>query len=237
MIRTLIVAIYLVLYVALVAPWFLLHAALTGNADLLYRVGVAGARFALRLGGIRVRVEGREHVPAGVCVFVANHTSNVDPPAVVGAIPKRVALLAKHTLFRVPILGQAMRLGDFVPVNRANLEAARASVDEAIRRLRGGLSFLVYPEGTRSPDGRLRPFKKGSFVMAVQAGAPIVPISVAGAQRVMRKGGSAIHPGEIVVRFHPPVPTADLSLEQKDDLAARVHSIIAAALPNDQRPA
>jgi 1-acyl-sn-glycerol-3-phosphate acyltransferase len=236
MIRALLVGVFLTLYVLLVAPWFVLHAALTRRIGPLYCAGVGGAKLAMRLAGIRVRVEGLENIPAGVCIFVANHTSNADPPAVVAAIPRRVALLAKKEVYRVPVLATALRLGGFVAVDRSNREAARASVEEALERMREGLSFAVFPEGTRSPDGRLRPFKKGSFLMGIRAGVPLVPVSVSGSQRVLPKGSWRIRPGEITVRFHPAVDAAAYSLEQRDELVARVERVVASGLPEQQQP-
>lgn len=236
MIRALIACVFLALYVLIAGPPFILYTLLTRSVERLYRVGVGGARLALWLSGIRVRAEGREQIPHGVCIFVANHTSNADPPAVVAQIPRRVALLAKKEVFRVPILAQALRLGSFVPVDRSNREAAIASVERAIAHLERGISYLIFPEGTRSPDGRLRGFKKGPFVMAIRARVPIVPISVAGAHRVMGKGSWVLRPGLIRVRFHPPVDAGAYSLDRKEELIARVHAAVAAGLPDDQKP-
>ncbi len=236
MLRTLLVGIFLLLYLLCVAPWFLLYAAITADIEPLYRVGVLGARLTLRLAGVRVHVEGLEHVPAQSCVFLANHASNADPPAVVAAIPKRVALLAKKELFRIPLFGRALLTGGFVPVDRFHPEAARRSVEHAIARVRDGLSCLVFPEGTRSPDGRLQPFKKGAFVIAIAAGVPVVPISVAGSQRVMPKGAVAIRPGTIRVRFHPAMLTTGLTLDDRNRLANEVHRVIASGLPDEQQP-
>jgi 1-acyl-sn-glycerol-3-phosphate acyltransferase len=236
MTRTAIVSLLLTLYILVLGPPLILHALLTGRVELLYRMGVGGVLFITRLVGVHMRVEGIELIPPGVCIFVANHSSNVDPPAIVGAIPRRIAILAKDSLFRIPIVSQAFRLAHFVPVDRSDREAAIASVDKAIEYLQQGVSFLIYPEGTRSADGRLLPFKKGSFVMAIKAGVPILPMACAGAHRVMRKGELRIHPGEIVVRFLPPISASGYTLEQRDELTARVHDAIAAALPPDQQP-
>ncbi len=236
MLRTVIVALFLAAYTVLVGPPFILHCILTGSPDLLYRVGVAGARFALRLGGVRIRATGQENIPPGVCVFVANHTSNVDPPAVVAAIPRRVALLGKKEVFQIPILRQALLLADFVPVDRSHRGAAIASVDQVVARMKKGVSYLVFPEGTRSPDGRLCPFKKGTFLMAIQAGVPVVPVAVVGAHRLMRKGSTALIPGTVEVRFLPPIDSSPYSEEQRDELRARVQEAVAAHLPPDQQP-
>jgi len=236
MFRAAIVAVFLTLYILVAGPVLILHCLVTGSADLLYRVGVKGAWLALRLAAIRVRVEGLENIPTGVCLFVANHTSNADPPAVVSAIPRRVSLLAKKEVFRIPILSSVLRLGRIVPVDRANPEAAIESVENALEYLKTGISFLIFPEGTRSPDGRLRPFKRGPFVMAIKAGVPVVPISVVGAHKVIRKGEFSIHPGEVLVRFHAPVDASAYALDRRQELTARVQSIIAAGLPEDQHP-
>jgi 1-acyl-sn-glycerol-3-phosphate acyltransferase len=237
MIRTLFAGIYLFFLVVLVAPVFILHAYLTGSADRMYRVGVGGLRLLLRMAGARVRVVGVENIPPGVCVFVANHTSNVDPPAVVAAIPRRVGLLAKKEVFRIPIVKSVLLLANIVPVDRKDRDAAAASVDKAVENLKSGVSYLVYPEGTRSRDGRLLPFKKGSFVMAIEAAVPIVPISVVGAHKIMRKGKWAIHPGEILVKFGRPIDASAYAIERRADLLAVVHAAVAAGLPPDQQPA
>lgn len=236
MLRTAIVVVFLVLCILLVGPPFILHCVITGRPDLLYKVGVAGARFALRLGGIRIRATGLENIPTGVCVFVANHTSNVDPPAVVAAIPRRVALLGKEEAFGVPILGRAFRLAGFVPVDRSNRAAAIASVEQAVEHLKRGTSYLVFPEGTRSADGRLRAFKKGTFIMAIHAGVPVVPIAVIGAHRLMRKGSAAIHPGTVEVRFLPAIDSRGYTAAQRDVLRTVVQDAITAALPEEQKP-
>ncbi len=234
--RTAVVVAFATAYLVLVAPLFILHAIITKSPDLLYRVALVGVRASMRLAGIRLRVEGADNIPAGVCVFVANHTSNVDPPVIVAAIPRRVAVLTKKQVFRIPIFASALRAADFIPVDRAVPEAAAAAVDQAVARMRAGLSYLVFPEGSRSSDGRLRAFKKGSFVMAIEAGAAVVPVSIAGTQMIMTKGEHFMRPGEVVVRFGPAVNAAEYSKEQRTELLARVRVLVAAGLPEDQRP-
>jgi 1-acyl-sn-glycerol-3-phosphate acyltransferase len=236
MIRTIAVVLFLSLPLLFVMPFFILWTLLTGTPDLMYEVAMKTVRTSLRIAKINVRVEGLENIPPGVCIFAANHTSNVDPLAFVPAIPRRVSVLLKTELFRIPILSTAMRLAKFVPVDRADKEAAVASVEVALRVLKEGLSLTAYPEGTRSPDGRLKPFKKGTFAIAIEAGVPIVPVSISGAQHLMRKGEWTIRPGEIVVRFGPPVDASQYPMERRTELLTRVEELVVAGLPEDQRP-
>jgi 1-acyl-sn-glycerol-3-phosphate acyltransferase len=237
MIRTAIIAVFLSIYVLILGPPLILYTLATRSAELMYWVGVKGLVFITRVAGMRVRVEGLENIPAGVCLFAANHTSNADAPAIVGAIPRRLAIFGRKTLFDIPIVGLAFRLAKFVPVDRGNRDAALASVKQAVEYIKTGSSFLVYPEGTRSPDGRLHRFKKGSFVMAIEAGVPIVPVACYGAQRIMKKNSLVVHPGTVTVRFARPVEVSGYSIEQRDALAQKVHDAIAAELPDDQKPA
>lgn len=236
MIRTAAAVFSVILALLLMMPWLILWSLLVGNPEFMYRTVIKAIRVVNRIAGIRVRVEGVENIPPGVCIFAANHLSNVDPPALVTAIPRRVSLLAKKEVFRIPILATALRMAQFIPVDRGDREAAAASVDLAVKYLREGHSYCVYPEGTRSRDGRLKPFKKGTFVMAIQAGVPVVPISMSGAQKLMRKGDWTIHPGEIVIRFGPPVDASQYNYDRRGELLERVHALVAAGLPDDQKP-
>ncbi len=153
-----------------------------------------------------------------------------------GAIPRRIAILLKESLFNSPIAGQAFALAHFIRVNRGARDSAIASVEKATEALKSGQSFLIYPEGTRSPDGRLQEFKKGAVVMAITAGVPIVPMVCSGAHRVMGKRSLVIHPGEILVEFLQPIDASKYSLEERDDLNEHVRQVMAAGLPPDQRP-
>jgi 1-acyl-sn-glycerol-3-phosphate acyltransferase len=236
MIRTAIASILLTLYALLAGPPLLLYTLVSRDPNPLYWAGVKGIVFIVQALGARIRVLGRERIPPGACLFVANHTSTLDAPAVVGAIPRRVAILLKESLFKWPIAGQAFTLAGFIPVKREVHESAIASVEKAIESLRHGQSFLIYPEGTRSPDGRLQEFKKGAAVMAIKAGVPIVPVACSGAHRVMRKRSLVVHPGEITVEFLEPIDASKCSFEDREELNERVHDAMAAGLPADQRP-
>jgi 1-acyl-sn-glycerol-3-phosphate acyltransferase len=236
MIRAIFVFVYIALAIVLVLPWLILWTLITSNTDTLYNTAMKAVRLLLRIIGIRVHVEGLQNIPPRVCIFAANHISAIDPLAFIPAIPRRVAILVKRELFRIPIFSRAMRVAQFVPVDRADREAAVASVDLAVERLKQGVSFAIYPEGTRSPDGRLRPFKKGAFVMAIAAGVPIVPVSIAGAQKLMQKGSWKISAGDVTVRFGPAVDSSQYSAETRGQLLGRVESLVAAGLPEDQQP-
>jgi len=236
MLRAIFVCIVLPLYALFAGPPLLLYTLISRNPNPLYWAGVNGIVSIMRMVGVRVRIVGRERVPAGACLFVANHTSSADAPAVVGAIPRRVAILLKESLFKWPIAGQAFTLAGFIPVKRSERESAIASVEKATQSMREGQSFLIYPEGTRSPDGRLQTFKKGAVVMAIKAGLPIVPIACSSAHKVMPKRSLKIYPGEILVEFLEPIDASQYSFEQRDELNDRVHYTMAAGLPPDQRP-
>lgn len=236
MLRLLFIATFLSLYILLVGPPLILYTLITRNPDPVYWAGIKGVMFFVRAVGVRVTVKGRERIPKGVCLFAANHTSSADPPAIVGAIPRRIAVLLKESLFRWPIVGKAFLVAHFIPVNRGVRESAIASVEKATEAIKAGQSFLIYPEGTRSPDGRLQEFKKGAVVMAIKAGVPIVPMACSGAHRVMQKRSLVIHPGEIVVEFLEPIDASKYTFEERDVLNQRVHDALAAALPPDQQP-
>lgn len=236
MVRTLLVYAVIVLYLLILGPPLLLWSAITGNTDALYSVGLFGAKTALLMAGVRMTVTGREKIPAGrAVVFMPNHQSNCDPPAVAAILPP-VLIMAKKEFFRVPLLGTGMRMRGFIPVDRSNRERAFAAVEQAIAALKKGRSFLVFPEGTRSRTGRLQPFKKGVFVMAIEAGAPIVPISVSGASRIMRPGDFRIHPGPVRITIHDPVPTSGCSIAERSTIAARVRQAIMEGLAAEEKP-
>ena len=233
MLRMLFIAVFLSLYILILGPPVILYSLLTKNPNPVYWAGLKGVLFFVRAVGVRVRVKGAERIPKGVCLFAANHTSAADAPAVIGAIPRR---MLKESLFQWPIVGQAFRSVNFVPVNRSHRESAIASVEKASEAMKRGQSFLIYPEGTRSPDGRLQEFKKGAVVMAIKAGVPIVPMVCSGAHHIMEKRSLVIHPGEIVVEFLEPIDASQYSFEERDVLNQKVHDAMAAALPPDQKP-
>ena len=236
MLRATFICAAIALYTLLLGPPLLLYSFITKQVDPLYWAGVKGVMFFVNCVGVRVRVKGTERIPQGTCIFAANHTSSADAPAVVGAIPRRIAILLKRSLFEWPIVGQAFHLAHFIPVDRFNRESAVGSLQKATEAIREGQSFLIYPEGTRSPDGRLQEFKKGTAVIAIKSGVPVVPVACSGAHRVMEKRKLKITPGEIVVEFLGPIDPTNYSLDQRDELLREIHDRLAAGLPPDQRP-
>ena len=236
MIRTSLLALFFISAVILGLPWLVLWTILTGNPDLMWATAMKAVRFGNRLAGIRVRTEGLENIPAQPCVFIANHASNVDPLVFIPAIPRRVGILVKRELFRIPIFSAAMMRARFTPVDRGDRESSGKSISAAAQILKEGLSYAIFAEGTRSPDGRLRPFKKGGFTMAIEAGAPIVPVSIAGTQRLLQKGGWIIAPGEANVTFGPAVDASKYTPENRAELIQRIESLVASGLPTGQQP-
>ena len=236
MIRTAWVAFVVFLYLIFVGVPLLLYSVLCGQTDALYRAGRWGCRLALRLAGVKLEIRGTERIPAGrAVVFMANHQSMCDPPALISVLPP-VRVLLKKSLFGIPILGAGMKLRGFIPVDRQNREQAMHAVEAAVAALKNGHSFLIYPEGTRSPDGRLLPFKKGAFIMALKAQAPIVPISVSGASRIMRKSEIAIRPGPVRITIHDPISTEGYSLEDRGIVMELVRMTIISGLSEDEWP-
>ena len=236
MFRTIIVIVYLLFAIFLVLPIYILYTAVSGKPDPMYFMAMKAIRLVLRIAGIQVHIEGVENIPARPCIFVSNHVSNVDPPALAPYIPRRVAILAKKEVFKIPVLATALRQVRILPVDRGNKDEASAAVDKAIEYLRDGTSFLVFAEGTRSRDAHLKPFKNGTFVMAIEAGVMVVPVSLIGTQNLLKKGEWFIRPGEMTVRFGPAVDASEYKIEQRDALRKRVHALVAAGLPEEQKP-
>lgn len=214
-------------------PW----AMITGNATPLYKASVIIVRAAFRLVGIRVEITGRERVPRNrACIFMSNHVSNLDPPALIPSIPGRTSAFLKRSLMKIPVLGYGMKLGDFVPVNRdGRVESAIESIAEARRVLQKGIHITTFVEGTRSLDGRMLPFKKGPFYLAMESGAPCVPVSIHGTETMMAKGSPRVRPGTAYVTFHDPIDPGRFS--SRSDLMEAVRVAIASGLPEWMRDA
>ncbi|HXR97150.1 MAG TPA: lysophospholipid acyltransferase family protein [Terriglobales bacterium] len=213
-------------------PWVWL----TGRLGFVYAAARLGLRLLLWLAGARVVVEGRELLPRQPgCIYMANHQSNLDPPILLANLPGYISFLAKQELFRVPVLGTVARIGGLVPVDRSKRTSAQASIARAAEAVRRGRPFMIFPEGTRSRDGQLLPFKKGPFYLAEQAGAPVVPITITGSGALMPKGQWKIRSGVVKLQIHAPLwPTpASEGDEGREALAAAVRAAISAAISQE----
>ena len=208
---------------------------LTGNVGPLYAAGSWIARTAMRVAGIRIQIQGQEKIPAGrACIFMANHVSNLDAPALISNLPGRTVVFLKRPLMKLPIVGYAFKLAKFIPVGRTgSAKNAQAAVADAERVLASGLHITTFVEGGRSLDGRMQPFKKGAFYLAKDSGAPCVPISIYGTEKIIPWGSNRIHPGVAHIVFHPPIDPANYAT--RDDLSEAVCAAIASGLPEWMR--
>lgn len=208
---------------------------LTGNVGPLYRATRFMLSSSCRIAGVRFRPEGLERVPRDrACIFMSNHVSNLDPPALVSLIPGRTSAFMKRSLMNLPILGTGFRQGEFIAVDRSGSRTdAQSSVDDAVRVLAKGIHITAFVEGTRSPDGRMLPFKKGPFFLAKASGALCIPVSIHGTESILRKGSKRIHPGDAHIIFHEPVDPANYAT--RDELMQAVRAAVASGLPEWMR--
>ena len=229
----------LAIYILITGPLAIPLAVIFRWPRPLYWAGYAGVRLALLLAGIRYRVTGWEQVqPGRAAVYCANHTSNVEPPvlfALLSRLYPRIHILYKAELRRIPVLGLAFEVAGFVGVERGNRDQSAQAIDAAARTLREGGSFLIFPEGTRSRTNELLPFKKGGFIMALQAQAPIVPVAMHGGRAAMRRGSALVHPATVSVSFGQPISTVGREYAHRDALIAETRAAIETMLAEGRR--
>jgi len=207
---------------------------LTGDIRPLYRMFNWGAFAGVVLTGVRVETVGRDQLDhSRSYIFMTNHVSNLDPPIQIPLIPRRTSVMVKKELFKTPILGRAMRMAALVPVDRGNRDAGIEAVRASKAVVEQGLNMTIYVEGKRSFDGKLLPFKKGPFYLALECGVPVVPMTIVGTHYAMPKARFAIKPGRVKVIFHPPIEPKDFG--DRDSLMEKVRAAIESALPEEYR--
>ena len=207
--------------IAIIASFF----SRTGNP--VHIIARIWSKSILFVSGIKVDVEGLANIdPAKSYIYMSNHLSNFDIPVLLGCLPVQFRWLAKAELFKIPIFGRAMHGAGYVKIDRFNRESAFKSIDEVAAKMKNGVSVMIFPEGTRSEDGDIKPFKKGGFIMAVDSGVPIVPVIVRGTRSIMVKDRWRIKPGNVTLSVKKPIDTTGYTRDNKDDLIKTVRSVI-----------
>jgi 1-acyl-sn-glycerol-3-phosphate acyltransferase len=232
--RTVVAYLFVVSYIVVIGTPALLIGIVTGWQTHLIVLGITCVRIAMWLLGIRTVVVGAEHIQLHrAALYTVNHASNVEPPilfAVLRGLTPRLKVVYKAVLRKLPILGRGFDVVGFVPIERENRERATQAIDKAALGVQAGNSLLMFPEGTRSRTGALLPFKKGAFVLAIKAQAPVVPTAIHGAARAMRPGSPFIWPTTVRVHFGAPIETTGLEMGDRDTLADRVRTEVARLL-------
>ena len=233
---------YLVVGTLVLASCALLTGWLPPRGNVIFFWARLWSRGLLLASGVRLRVERAGGVePQGRYIFMANHQSLFDIPVLLASLPGQTRFLAKQSLFRIPFFGWAIRAGGFIPVDREDRSRARDVFQAAAARLRAGTSVLVFPEETRSLDGRLLPFQRGGFLLALKSGLPIVPVGIQGTLQVQPKHRMRISPRRVEVRYGSPLAIDGWELRRKHELTAEVRRRVgelagAAAAPGPARP-
>jgi len=201
------------------------------SEDRLQRYPRQWARLFCRIAGVRVNIEGADKLqPQTGYIYCANHLSQFDIFSFQGYFPFSFRWLAKEELFTTPFLGRAMTNAGAIAINRSHGREALKSLQQAAERIQSGTSVLIFPEGTRSADGTLQPFKGGAMLLAIKAGVPIVPVAFVGSYSVLPKGAFFTRPGTITIRIGAPVVVTGSTGKDKQELARTIHDKVAELL-------
>lgn len=231
LIYTLVVVVWVVLATVVLGTTTIIVAFFSKNGNGPHLVARAWAKSILWVSRVKVNLKGLANLPGETpCILMPNHQSNFDIPVLLGRLPIQFRWLAKAELFKIPIFGRGMRGCGYISIDRSNRKSAFQSLADAARRIKGGASVLIFPEGTRSRDGNIGPFKKGGFVLTVDAGVPIVPIIVYGTRTIMPKGSLVLQRRDVYMEILPPVETSGYTRKNKEMLIQEVRAIICDAL-------
>ncbi len=228
--HTVIIVVWVVLATLVLGILIILLALFSRNGNFPHLIARAWARSILNICCVPVQIEGIENLNIdGSCILMPNHQSNFDIPVLLGCLPVQFRWLAKAELFKIPIFGRGMRGCGYISIDRSNRKSAFRSLAEAAQKIRNGVSVLIFPEGTRSWDGEIQPFKKGGFMLSVDAGVPIIPIVISGTRTIMPKGKLLIRRQSVTMKILAPIATSDYTRKTKDDLMVVVRDTICKA--------
>ncbi len=223
---------FLIVYVTLGTLLFVPLTWLIRDIRPIYWVARTGVRIAFLLSGVRVNLVHLEYAfQHPQSVFLSNHVSNIEPAALFMVLP-RITVVLKKELGRIPLLGYVMKLGGFIYVDRTNRESRRLALEASVDALKKGISLMIFPEGTRSLDGGLLPFRPGPFTIAIEAQAPVIPVTVHGSRDLMPKGQPFMRPGQTSLVFHPPIPTQGMTSQDRAALMRQVREVMENGLEN-----
>lgn len=208
----------------------ILASLLDKKGELPHLVARVWGRSILFGANVKVTVKNRDYIdPSRSYIYMSNHQSNFDIPVLLAYLPVQFRWLAKVELFSIPVFGFAMRRAGYISIDRSDRKSAILSLRRAAEIIRGGVSVMIFPEGTRSRDGNIRPFKSGGFILAIDSGVPIVPVTVHGTFPIMPKDGLRIRPGNVVLEIQEPVETSGYTRKQKNELLEKIRGIITAS--------
>jgi 1-acyl-sn-glycerol-3-phosphate acyltransferase len=201
---------------------------ITSDENMIHRVANIWAKMLLAVANTRVEIIGADNILMGKPqIFMANHQSDFDVLIVLAHLPGQFRWIVKKELFQIPIFGRAMQGAGYIEIDRENREKAMMSIDKAAMKIREGKSVMSFPEGTRSKDGKIKPFKQGMFYLAIRSGVPIVPITIIGAGEIMPKRSLHIKPGRITLIIDKPIDVSGYSIENRQELVDKVQNVIA----------
>jgi len=226
MARTSIIILGIILVTAFMAVMVILVSFVTAGGDTAHKVGRIWAKCILALSNIRVTVKGLSNLkPGRSYIYMANHMSNFDIPVLQAFLPVQFRWLAKAELYKIPVFGYAMKRAGYISIDRSDRKSAIESLNKAVKIIRDGISVVIFPEGTRSRNHNIQPFKKGGFFLAVDSGVPIIPIIIHGTERIMPKKQMLIKPGNVTLEIAKPINSSDYTRKTKNDLMDKIRDI------------